>query len=224
MFRLVYMSTANYEFTNEELDNLLEKSRKNNAEKHISGLLIVKGRTFIQCLEGEQKDVLYIYDKIQKDTRHRDLIELIEEEAEDRYFPNWEMGYKNIRNLTNVESEKLKDFALEDTSSLDKNEVSQLFKRFIEDQIPIDKQIINKKTCYVTESNKAMETMDNLKMNRIKGDYTIIKFAKYSLEMVLNNKAISDNLITSSEKDILLSSKNILAILEARFKNSIKEL
>jgi len=133
MFRLVYMSTANYEFTNEELDNLLEKSRKNNAEKHISGLLIVKGRTFIQCLEGEQKDVLYIYDKIQKDTRHRDLIELIEEEAEDRYFPNWEMGYKNIRNLTNVESEKLKDFALEDTSSLDKNEVSQLFKRFIED-------------------------------------------------------------------------------------------
>lgn len=93
MFRLMYMSTAVYDFSNQELEELLEKSRKNNKEKDISGLLIVKGRTFIQCLEGGKESVLSIYEKIEKDERHRDLIELIEENATERYFPNWDMGY-----------------------------------------------------------------------------------------------------------------------------------
>ena len=133
MYRLMYMSTATIDFSDKDLEDLLEVSRKNNKEKNISGLLIVKGRTFIQCLEGDEENVLAIYEKIQKDDRHRDLIELIEEDAEIRYFPDWEMGYKNIRNLTNIESGKLKDFSLEDTEKLPKEDIPQLFKRFIED-------------------------------------------------------------------------------------------
>lgn len=133
MFRLMYMSTAVYDFSNQELEELLEKSRKNNKEKNISGLLIVKGRTFIQCLEGEKESVLYIYEKIEKDERHRDLIELIEENETERYFPNWDMGYKNIKNLTNIESNKLKNFDIENLDSFSKEDIPQLFKRFIED-------------------------------------------------------------------------------------------
>lgn len=133
MFRLMYMSTAVYDFSNQELEELLEKSRKNNKEKNVSGLLIVKGRTFIQCLEGGKESVLSIYEKIEKDERHRDLIELIEENATERYFPNWDMGYKNIKNLTNIESDKLKNFDFENLDSFPKEDIPQLFKRFIED-------------------------------------------------------------------------------------------
>lgn len=133
MYRLMYMSTANFDFSDKDLEELLEKSRKNNKEKSVSGLLIVKGRTFIQCLEGQEKDVLEIYEKIQKDERHRDLIELIDENAEDRYFPDWDMGYKNIRNLTNIESKKLKDFDFENLDHFPKEDILQLLKRFIED-------------------------------------------------------------------------------------------
>ncbi len=133
MYRLLYMSTANFDFSNQELEELLEKSRKNNKERNISGLLIVKGRTFIQCLEGDKENVLFVYDKIQKDERHKDLIELIEEDASERYFPNWDMGYKNIKNLTNIESELLKDFDFENLDTFPKEDIPQLFKRFIED-------------------------------------------------------------------------------------------
>lgn len=133
MFRLMYMSTAVYDFSNQELEELLEKSRKNNKEKNISGLLIVKGRTFIQCLEGEKNSVLSIYNKIEKDERHKDLIELIEENTTERYFPNWDMGYKNIKNLTNIESNKLKNFDFENLDSFPKEDIPQLFKRFIEE-------------------------------------------------------------------------------------------
>ena len=52
----------------------------------------------------------------------------------------------------------------------------------------------------------------------IKYNYTIIKSANYSLNMFLDNKGVSDNLITPSEKDILLSAKDILTVLESRFR------
>lgn len=133
MYRFMYMSTATIDFSNEELEELLEKARVNNKKRNITGLLIVKGRTFIQCLEGKEEDVLAIYEKIKNDDRHRDLIELIEEDAHERYFPAWDMGYKNIRNLTNIESDKLKDFEIEDFNKFPKKDIPQLFKRFVED-------------------------------------------------------------------------------------------
>lgn len=45
----------------------------------------------------------------------------------------WDMGYKNIKNLTNIESNKLKNFDLENLDSFPKKDIPQLFRRFIED-------------------------------------------------------------------------------------------
>ena len=132
-YRVMYMSTATEEFTNKELDELLEKSIKNNSELNVTGLLVVKGRTFIQCLEGSKESVTKIFEKIQNDTRHKDIIELIEENSDKRIFPNWNMGFKNIRNLTNIESEKLKNFDLEDFSNFPKEDIPNLLKKFIVD-------------------------------------------------------------------------------------------
>jgi RecJ-like exonuclease len=127
------MSTAVEEFTNKELEELLDKSKINNSKLNITGLLVVKGRTFLQCLEGPKENVEEIFKKIQKDQRHKDIIELIEENASNRIFPNWDMGFKNIKNLTNIESEKLKNFDLEDLSSFQKEDISQLLRNFIEE-------------------------------------------------------------------------------------------
>lgn len=133
MFRIMYMSTAIQEFTNKDLEELLEKAKSNNAKVDVSGLLVVKGRTFIQCLEGPKEAVETIFEKIKNDERHKDIIELIEENAQSRFFPNWDMGYKNIMNLTNIESEKLKNFDLEDLSCFPKEDIPQLLKKFIEE-------------------------------------------------------------------------------------------
>lgn len=133
MYRIMYMSTAVEEFTNKDLEELLEKAQINNSKVEVTGLLVVKGRTFLQCLEGDKSAVKEIFEKIQNDPRHEDIIELIEEDAQSRFFPNWDMGFKNIRNLTNIESEKLKNFDLEDLSSFPKEDIPQLLKRFIEE-------------------------------------------------------------------------------------------
>jgi hypothetical protein len=133
MYRIMYMSTAIREFSNEELEDLLEIARKNNSELNVTGLLVIKGRTFLQCLEGDKKNVITIFEKIKKDHRHTEVYELIDEDAEERYFPDWSMGYKNIKYLTDIKSIKLKDFS-QDSSSIDftNDDILEVFKEFIE--------------------------------------------------------------------------------------------
>lgn len=133
MYRLMYISNATVRFTNEELEELLTLARKNNSKKNVTGLLILKGRTFLQCLEGPKQEVIELFEKIQKDSRHDSLVELIDEDIESRYFPNWSMGYKNINHIDSISSEKLTNFSLkENISSFDINEISEIFKDFIE--------------------------------------------------------------------------------------------
>lgn len=132
MYRLLYMSTATKDFSDIDLEELLEKARKNNSQKNLTGLLIIKGRTFLQCLEGNKDDVLEVFSKIKDDDRHCDIIELLDEDIQEPFFPLWSMGYKNIKNLTDFKSDKLKDFSKKDELNLTNDEIIDIFKEFVE--------------------------------------------------------------------------------------------
>ena len=132
MYRVMYMSVSTKDFSDEELERLLVNAEKSNKERNVTGLLIIKGRTFLQCLEGKKDDVEFIYNKIQKDDRHKDIIDLVQEDASERYFPNWSMGYKNIKNLTNIKSEKLRDFSKTEEFDFSEDYIPQLFQEFVE--------------------------------------------------------------------------------------------
>ena len=133
MYRLMYLSTATVKFTDEEYEALLDVARKNNQEKNVTGLLIIKGRSFLQCLEGNKEDVIFIYEKIKDDDRHTDIIQVVEEEDDQRYFPNWSMGYKNFTHMDVVNSPKLTNFSQsENITKLSSDFISEVFKEFIE--------------------------------------------------------------------------------------------
>ena len=131
MYRVMYMSSARRFISDSELEEILETSRKNNKEKDLTGLLIVKGATFLQCLEGEKKDVEEVYEKICKDDRHHNIIELIEENITSRLFPNWEMGYKNLKTLDNIKSEKIREISNIDNFIIEKEDISEIIQEFI---------------------------------------------------------------------------------------------
>ncbi len=132
MYRIMYMSTATKDFEGVELEKLLINAKKSNELINVTGLLVVKGRTFLQCLEGSKADVLSVYSRIKDDPRHKDIIELVEEDAHQRYFPDWAMGFKNIRNLTDIKSKKLIDFSLKDDNTFSTDDISQIFEEFVE--------------------------------------------------------------------------------------------
>ena len=97
MFFIVYVSSAVTPFTHSELTDLLEKSRVNNAGLDVSGMLLYKDGNFMQVLEGEEGAVRTSYDKIARDPRHRGLLVLLQGMLAERQFPDWSMGFRDLK-------------------------------------------------------------------------------------------------------------------------------
>jgi hypothetical protein len=96
MYLLVYVSSAVNLFSDDELAELLEKSRKNNHRLGITGILLYKDGNFMQFLEGPKEAVVSLAAKIKDDPRHHGLIVLLQEEHEEREFEEWSMGFKKL--------------------------------------------------------------------------------------------------------------------------------
>ena len=70
MFYLIYASHAVKPKGDDELLFLLEQSREKNLRLGITGMLLYKELNIMQMLEGEEPDVLPLYDTIRKDDRY----------------------------------------------------------------------------------------------------------------------------------------------------------
>lgn len=92
MIRLLYISTSRQPVTPAALADILRASRRNNFTCHVTGLLVVGGKRFLQALEGPEEAVQATFDRIYKDPRHYALVELAREAITERQFPNWAMG------------------------------------------------------------------------------------------------------------------------------------
>jgi hypothetical protein len=97
LISLIYLSAATVPFSALELRELLTKSRENNSKLHITGMLLFKDGNFLQALEGEEKKVLALYEKIALDRRHQSLVVLWQGPCSERVFPDWSMGFHDLR-------------------------------------------------------------------------------------------------------------------------------
>lgn len=91
--QLVYISAANCNFSEAELQELLAKARKNNQNLDITGMLLFHAGSFIQALEGPKDKVQALYDKIAQDPRHTETRVLYRGDQEERDFETWSMGF-----------------------------------------------------------------------------------------------------------------------------------
>jgi len=96
MIRLIYVSTATHEPSEQELIDLLKQARDRNIAQDVTGMLLHKGRTYLQVLEGEARDVHEIYNAICEDSRHRGIVKILEESIPARDFPDWSMGFRDL--------------------------------------------------------------------------------------------------------------------------------
>jgi hypothetical protein len=96
VYHLIYVSSAVNLFSDEQLRELLEVSRRNNEPRGVTGLLLYVDGNFIQALEGEKEEVLATQRRIANDPRHRGLITLLQGEIEKREFGDWSMGFHKV--------------------------------------------------------------------------------------------------------------------------------
>lgn len=92
MIRLLYISTSRQPVTPPMLADILRVSRRNNFAAHVTGLLVVGGKRFLQALEGPEAAVQATFDRIHRDPRHYAMVQLAREAISERSFPNWAMG------------------------------------------------------------------------------------------------------------------------------------
>jgi hypothetical protein len=93
----VYFSTLIDLSLETEIVNILETSIKNNKADGITGMLLYCQGNFMQVLEGDEEAVQRTYDRISKDSRHHNIIEVIREPIQEREFADWSMGFSRLQ-------------------------------------------------------------------------------------------------------------------------------
>jgi len=93
---LIYVSRRSTTCTDADVAQILEASVHQNSKKDITGVLLYSKSQFIQVLEGEAAAIITLYDHIKKDPRHHQILLVSLNLIEERYFPSWQMGSKNV--------------------------------------------------------------------------------------------------------------------------------
>jgi hypothetical protein len=96
MISLTYLSSATRHVSQVELEQILAQSRQNNSAAGLTGMLLYADEHFIQTLEGEEAAVDAAFERIQGDTRHRNVIVALREQIAERTFSDWSMGFVTL--------------------------------------------------------------------------------------------------------------------------------
>jgi len=95
LYRLVYVSTSllsdDADTAWRQVADILDAWRRNNAVAEITGALLFSDTNFAQVLEGPRDAVERLYQTLNSDGRHKDL--LLTEPLVARQFPRWSMSY-----------------------------------------------------------------------------------------------------------------------------------
>ena len=93
MRQLLYVSNTSRDLAPAELNQILAVSRANNVALDVTGLLLFIDGGFLQILEGEERTVRELFDRIAADPRHWNTRILLDRESP-RAFGGWSMGFE----------------------------------------------------------------------------------------------------------------------------------
>jgi hypothetical protein len=96
MLSLTYVSSATNLLDTTSLVTLLEHVRPRNEELGLTGMLLYSGGNIIQNLEGPDEVVDSTFAAIERDPRHRGVLVVLREQVEERGFPDWSMGFREL--------------------------------------------------------------------------------------------------------------------------------
>lgn len=96
LYEILYVSTLAPEAPISVVADIAGKARQVNAELGVTGLLIFDGMRFCQQLEGNQKEVLKLLERIRQDTRHVQMEVLHHGELAERRFRRFSLGYASV--------------------------------------------------------------------------------------------------------------------------------
>lgn len=94
---LAYKSRLQNHMTSTELNQLVRDARGKNEAVSVTGTLLFDGERFLQLLEGPESAVQAIYERVLKDTRHHQVVKLLQDYGPRRRFGQWGMRLLDLR-------------------------------------------------------------------------------------------------------------------------------
>jgi Sensors of blue-light using FAD len=112
LFALAYFSSAKTEFSEAELESLLQTAREENSRGQLTGVLLYYDGTFFQYIEGPEEELNIARQRIWESRRHHGIIQLFHRSIPQREFDGWRMGFARapkslILQLSNAEWQEI---------------------------------------------------------------------------------------------------------------------
>jgi hypothetical protein len=94
--QMIYISQATRKMSTSDLHEILKIAQDNNQSIDVTGSLFYNGGWFLQVLEGPTDTLKKLYNKIEKDPRHKNSRIIYDEPARFRTFTRWTMNMTNL--------------------------------------------------------------------------------------------------------------------------------
>ena len=117
-----------------EFESLFNATQTNNDKSNITGVLVKSKDIFFQIIEGEVTTIDSLFDKIKKDNRHSNIIELLNKPISQLSFNAFDTGYTLIDDIDELYGLQIYITDLQNNHF----ENSTLFLKIIEDLLTTD--------------------------------------------------------------------------------------
>lgn len=94
--QMIYISQSTRKMSTSDLHEILKVAQDNNQSIDVTGSLFYNGGWFLQVLEGPTDTLKKLYNKIEKDPRHKNSRIIYDEPARFRTFTRWTMNMTNL--------------------------------------------------------------------------------------------------------------------------------
>ena len=84
-------STIDQRNLHSEIAKIVSTAQLANKQSGITGVLFYENDHFFQVIEGEEDDLRKVYHSIEQDPRHKDLNKLVDQQTNERAFPDWSL-------------------------------------------------------------------------------------------------------------------------------------
>ena len=109
MHLIIY--TSKYVGREEDIDDVLadivKRSKINNLEFDITGLLFYHNGRFIQVLEGDRDSLEGLMSILEKDVRHQNIQRIVDQTIKKRAFKEWNMDSLNLSEDATIDPDEL---------------------------------------------------------------------------------------------------------------------
>lgn len=102
-YEILYVSTMAPEATIQGISDIVKHARVANAQKDITGVLVFDGIRFCQQIEGRQKDVLALMERMYKDACHINIEVFHHGPLPERRFRHFSVGFADVADVAVLE-------------------------------------------------------------------------------------------------------------------------